>query len=94
MQHVQVQGRLAANNSDVLREAVLDGLGVSLLADWLIREDVRAGRLRRLFEDYEINPQEQSVSVYAAYLPNRRYSRKVQTFLDFLQMHLATAVTA
>ena len=49
-----------------------------------VQEDVRAGRLRRLFEDYEINPQEQSVCVYAAYLPNRRYSRKVQAFLDSL----------
>ncbi|WKL15869.1 LysR substrate-binding domain-containing protein [Comamonas testosteroni] len=89
VQHVEVQGRLTANNADILREAVLDGLGVSLLAEWLIREDVRAGRLRRLFEDYEINPKEQSVCVYAAYLPNRRYSKKVQVFLDFLHTNLA-----
>ncbi|CAB3880186.1 HTH-type transcriptional regulator DmlR [Achromobacter anxifer] len=89
MQHVEVQGRLAANNSDMVREAVLDGLGIALLAEWLIGEDVRAGRLRRLFEDYEVNPQEQSVCVHAAYLPNRRHSKKVRVFLDFLQMHLA-----
>jgi DNA-binding transcriptional LysR family regulator len=89
VQHVEVQGRLAANNSDILREAVLDGFGIALLAEWLVWEDVRAGRLRRLFEDYEINPQEQSVCVYAAYLPNRRHSRKVRTFLDFLQMRVA-----
>lgn len=56
-----------------------------------VQEDVRAGRLRRLFEDYEINPQEQSVCVYAAYLPNRRHSRKVQAFLDSLQLHLVGA---
>ncbi|CAB3857869.1 HTH-type transcriptional regulator DmlR [Achromobacter aegrifaciens] len=91
VQHVEVQGRLAANNSDMLREAVLDGQGIALLAEWLIREDVRAGRLRRFFEDYEVNPQEQSVCVHAAYLPNRRHSKKVQVFLDFLQMRLATS---
>lgn len=94
LQHVEVQGRLAVNNSDILREAVLDGGGISLLAEWLIREDVRVGRLRRLFEDYEINPQEHSVCVYAAYLPNRRYSKKVQVFLDFLQMQLTKTVTS
>lgn len=44
VRHVEVQGRLAANNSDMLREAVLDGQGIALLAEWLIREDVRAGR--------------------------------------------------
>ena len=56
-----------------------------------MQEDVRAGRLQRLFEGYEINPQEQSVCVYVAYLPNRRYSRKMQVFLDFLQLHLVGA---
>lgn len=50
LQHVEVQGRLAVNNSDILREAVLDGGGISLLAEWLIREDVRVGRLRRLLK--------------------------------------------
>lgn len=56
-----------------------------------MQEDVRAGRLQRLFEGYEINPQEQSFCVYAAYLPNRRYSRKVQAFLDSLQLSLVGA---
>jgi len=88
VRHVEVQGRLAANSADILREAALGGLGIVLLAEWLIGEDVRAGRLRRLFGDYEINPQEQGVCVYAAYLPNRRHSRKVQAFLDFLQRRL------
>ncbi|MDM8358413.1 LysR family transcriptional regulator [Pandoraea communis] len=89
VQHVEIQGRLAANSADMLREAVLDDLGVALLAEWLVQEDVRAGRLQRLFEDYEINPQDQSISVHAAYLPNRRHSRKVHAFLEFLAGHLA-----
>ncbi|MCJ0764377.1 LysR family transcriptional regulator [Variovorax terrae] len=91
VQHVEVHGRLAANNSDLLREAVLDGLGIALLAEWLVQEDVQAGRLRRLLEEYDINPQDQRISVHAAYLPNRRHSRKVHAFLDFLQGHLAKA---
>lgn len=88
---VEVTGRLAANNADILREAVLGGGGIALLAHWLVEDDVRAGRLQRLFADYAINPQDQRVSVYAAYLPNRRHSRKVHAFLEFLQRHLAPA---
>ncbi|NIF85801.1 LysR family transcriptional regulator [Comamonas sp. Tr-654] len=88
-QHVEVGGRLTANNSEVLREAVLSGFGVALLPEWLVHDDVRSGRVRRLFEDYAVNPREQSVSVYAAYLPNRRFSRKVQALLSFLQDHVA-----
>jgi DNA-binding transcriptional LysR family regulator len=82
---VEVTGRLSMNNSELLREAALGGHGIALLPQWLVHEDVRAGRLRRLFEEWEINPQRESVCVYAAYLPNRRHSRKVRAFLDFLQ---------
>ena len=88
-QGVDIQGRLAANNGDMLREAALAGCGIALLAQWLVGDDVRAGRLQRLFADYEINPQDQQVSIHAAYLPNRRHSRKVHAFLEFLQQCLA-----
>lgn len=90
VEHVEIRGRLAANSSDVLRETVIGGCGIALLPQWLVKDDVRAGRMRRLFEDYDVNPQDQTVCVYAAYLPNRRYSKKVHAFLDFLQIHLAT----
>ncbi|WP_028604083.1 LysR family transcriptional regulator [Ottowia thiooxydans] len=86
--HEEIHSRLAANNADILRGAVLDGLGIALLAEWLVRDDVQTGRLKRLFQDYQINPQDQNTCVYAAYLPNRRHSRKVQAFLNFLQWHL------
>ncbi len=88
-QAVEVNGRLAANNADILREAALGGVGIALLSQWLVEEDVEAGRLQRLFAAYEINPREHRVNVHAAYLPNRRHSRKVHAFLDFLQQCLA-----
>lgn len=94
VEHIEINGRLAVNNSDVLRETVLGGLGIALLPQWLIKDDVRSGRLRRLFEEYDVNPQDQNICVYAAYLPNRRHSRKVHSFLDFLQMHVTTAIDA
>ena len=84
VEQVDVSGRLAADNADMVREALLGGLGVALLAHWLVQDDVTAGRVRRLFEDYAVNPTDKEVCVYAAYLPNRRHSRKVQAFLAFL----------
>jgi DNA-binding transcriptional LysR family regulator len=90
-EQVEVTGRLLVNNSDVLREAVLSGLGIALLPDWLIGHDVRSGRLLRLLEGWQVNPQLETVCVYAAYLPNRRHSRKVQALLTFLVQHVAPA---
>ncbi|MBS7780647.1 LysR family transcriptional regulator [Acidovorax sp. CCYZU-2555] len=86
---VEVNGRLAANNGDMLRDAALHGAGIALLSQWLVEDDVQAGRLQRLFAEYEINPREHRVSVHAAYLPNRRHSRKVQAFIEFLAQCLA-----
>lgn len=81
---IDIRGRLSANNADMLREAVLGGQGIALLAEWLVGGDVREGRLVRLLPDWQINPLSDEVCVYAAYLPNRRNSRKVQAFIEFL----------
>lgn len=84
-QQVEINGRFAANNADMLREAALGGQGIALLPEWLVRADVIAGTLVRLFPDWEVNPLRDQVCIYAAYLPNRRNSRKVHAFLDFLE---------
>ena len=91
-ERVEVDGRLRVNNSDVLRDAVLGGLGIALLPQWLVGNDVRSGRLMRLLEGWNVNPQLETVCVYAAYLPNRRHSRKVQALLTFLERHVESPV--
>jgi DNA-binding transcriptional LysR family regulator len=45
---VTVSGALRANNSEVLRDAVLAGLGIGLLPDFSAAAALRAGRLREL----------------------------------------------
>jgi len=47
-QRVTVAGPLRANNSEVLRDAVLSGLGIGLLPDFSAAAALRAGRLREL----------------------------------------------
>lgn len=42
---VAVGGSFAANNSEVLREAVLDGLGIAILPDFSAQAPLRAARL-------------------------------------------------
>ncbi len=45
---VAVQGPLRANNSEVLRDAVLSGLGIAQLPDFSAAAALRAGRLREV----------------------------------------------
>jgi DNA-binding transcriptional LysR family regulator len=82
---LNVQGRLQSNNADILREAALAGGGVTLLADWLVRDDVSAGRLTHVLEQYEVNPGSASSCINALYLPNHRGSSRINVFIEFLQ---------
>ncbi|MGF6391342.1 LysR family transcriptional regulator [Pseudomonas plecoglossicida] len=80
-----VSGPLRSANADLLREAALADSGIALLADWLVRDDVAAGRLQRLFGDWQISPGAANDSINALYLPNHRGSRRVQAFIGFCE---------
>lgn len=82
---VIVAGRLKSNHSEVLRDAALEGAGIALLPDWLVDADVRSGRLRRLFEQYEVTPDAARSVITALYLPNQRGSKRVAAFIDFVE---------
>jgi DNA-binding transcriptional LysR family regulator len=90
VQRVEVNGRLSVNSSGVVREAALGGHGVALLPEWLVADDIRSGRMRRLFEDHAVNPEDETAGVYAAYLPNREHSRKVLALLAFLERQIVS----
>lgn len=81
---VGVNGRLTANSLDILREGVLNGQGIALVPTWLVQDDLVAGEMLSLFDAWSVQPVTGDAQVYAAYLPNRRHSRKVQTFVAFL----------
>ncbi|MGB3559647.1 MAG: LysR family transcriptional regulator [Geitlerinemataceae cyanobacterium] len=87
---VKVRGSLNVNNSEVLRQACLDGVGLILMPTWLIGEDIQAGRLQAVLTDFQFHPQANlDTGIYALYLPNRRHSLRVQIFIDFLIEHLS-----
>ena len=82
---VVVTGRLKSNHSEVLREAALDGAGIALLPDWLVDTDLEAGRLQRLFDQYDVTPGSARAVVPALSLPNQRGSKRVTAFIDFFE---------
>ncbi len=86
---VAVRGDLIISNALALRAALLDGLGPALLADWLLREDLAAGRVVDLFPDYEVTATTFDTAAWLLY-PTRAYvPRKVRVTIDFLREQLA-----
>jgi DNA-binding transcriptional LysR family regulator len=81
---VRVSGSMRANNSEVLREAAIGGMGLILMPSWLVGADIEAGRLRVVLPEWEAGLGGSGGAIYAVYLPNRRSSKKVRAFVDFL----------
>jgi DNA-binding transcriptional LysR family regulator len=81
---VAVAGRLKCNSSEVLREAVLDGSGIALLPDWLVDTDIQSGKMLKLFESYDVTPNDARSVISALYLPNQRGSTRVNAFIDLI----------
>lgn len=75
-----------SNNSVMVYHMILAGRGIGYVPDFLIRDDLAAGRLVRLLPDYQMP----SHPLYAAY-PDRQYlSAKVRTFIDFFSSKIAS----
>lgn len=80
--HVElpIEPALSADNAEVLRQAVLTGSGVALLATFLIDDDLEAGRLIRILPEWSVEE-----SWVWAVFPNARFlPKKTRLFVDFL----------
>lgn len=76
----RIQQVFSSNTYVVLHKAALKGLGLALLPLPLVREDLEAGRLVHLLQDYTIEPR----PLFAAFAPGNITPMKVRLFIDFL----------
>lgn len=76
----RIRPRMHANNGDTCRAAALAGQGIVLQPDFLVGEDLRAGRL------VEVMPHWRSVElgIYAVYPSRKHLPAKVRRLVDFL----------
>jgi DNA-binding transcriptional LysR family regulator len=88
---VEVSGSLTVNNAEMLRQAALSGIGLVMLADWLIQEDLEAGTLVAVLADFQVNPGQMDVGIYAVYPASRRGASKIRVFADMLAEALGGA---
>lgn len=81
---VAVPRHVQADNSLALREAVLAGAGISVGPDYLIADDIRTGRLVRLFPHLRLH----EFAVFAQYPARRHVASSVKVFVEFLAQAL------
>lgn len=85
-EEARLESYLQSNNGDVLRLAALKGLGLALLPEWQISEELRSGRLVRVLSEYRVGHGHLPFDnvLYAVYQPTRHLSPKVRAFVDYL----------
>jgi DNA-binding transcriptional LysR family regulator len=78
---VRVEGRLATDNGEVIRDALLDGFGIALKSTWDVAPYLRSGALVPVLGSY---PLAETVAIWAVY-PSRAFvPPKTLAFIDFL----------
>jgi DNA-binding transcriptional LysR family regulator len=78
---VQVAGVLETDEMDVVRAAVVAGLGISFLPVYMVGDALQQGQLVPLLRQFQIVPES---AIYLVYLPNRTLSSRVRALIDFL----------
>ena len=85
---VAIDGDVVISSALALRECALAGMGPTLLANWLIDDDIAQGRLVDPFPNYQVTATNFETAVWLLY-PSRTYlPNKVRVMIDFLKQNL------
>jgi hypothetical protein len=85
---VPVKGWLTLSTALALHQAARDGLGPVLLAEWLVAEDLAAGRLVDLFPQHEVTASHFDSAVWLLYPSREHLPLRVRVLIDFLKARL------
>ena len=86
---MRVTGNLQTNSSEVIRAAVLAGMGISYSPTWLFREELASGELQILLPDWPMRP----LPLHLVSPAQRRHSAKVKAFGEHVAGALAMEQT-
>ncbi len=85
VERVKVSGRFQTNNTEVVREAVLHGLGIGFAPTWFFTEELADGRVIRLLPLHAPRP----LPIHVLYPAARKHSAKLAAFIQFVRGRLA-----
>jgi DNA-binding transcriptional LysR family regulator len=82
---VRPSGPLRVNNGDAMMPALIAGIGVGILPEFILREALAAGRLERLLPDWSLP----SGAAYWVTPPGGPRPKRIEVLADFLVERLA-----
>ncbi|RIW07859.1 LysR family transcriptional regulator [Vibrio harveyi] len=77
---MRASGSFRTDNGDAMRDACIDGLGVSINSIWSVYKQLQKGELVEILQDY---PLVMNASIWAVYPSSRLIAPKVRAFIDY-----------
>jgi DNA-binding transcriptional LysR family regulator len=83
---VRVSGPVFANNGAFLAALARQGIGIAYAPDFIVGDDLRAGRLTAILRNYT----KSTGAIHVVYPSRRHLSAKVRAFAEFMTQRFAT----
>ncbi len=82
---VEINGRIAVSSPSIMKKIALLGCGPAMLANWLVDEDVAAGKLINILPEYDVTPTTFDTAAWILYVNNSHVPVKIKAFISFLK---------
>ena len=79
---VVLEPTLISENFLFLRQAILAGLGIGLVPDYVVNDDIQRGDIVTTLDDWRLSIF--GTQMYMLYMPNRLHMGAIRTFIDFM----------
>jgi DNA-binding transcriptional LysR family regulator len=82
---IKVKGRFSTSSTELVREAVLAGMGIGFTPDWFFTPELANGSVVRLLAQYSPHP----LPIHVVYPETRRSSAKLAAFTELAKAQLS-----
>jgi len=82
--NVDAKGNFRTDNGEAVRDACVNGLGITVNSQWSVYEHLRQGQLVEILPDH---PLETDTAIWAVYPSSRLLAPKVRAFIDYFNQH-------
>ena len=79
---VMLEPGMISENMLFLRQAILAGLGIGIVPDYLIRDDLQRGDVVTMLEEWRLSIF--GTRMYLLYMPNLHHTRATSTLIEFI----------
>ncbi len=85
---IPVTGKHLVTNSQAIKQCLLAGMGLALLPNWLVSDEIQSGLLVRLFDEFDVTATDFDGAIWLLY-PSREYvPLKTRVFINHIVEHI------